>query len=306
MLASGMLLQAAQSGNWVLSGFAVLFGCAAVSRIVSVFCLATHRTDHKLAGRVTDRLRQSATGSVSRNGRRMLVYLVVVQACVQISGPFFTPFMLNQLGFSYFQYVFLIAVAFLARIVAIVRWTTLARNFGAATLLWIGAISLVPLSSLWIVSTSLWWLTLVQAVSGIAWAAYELGFFLLFFETIPARRRTKMLTYYNFGNTLAMFTGASVGAFLLDSLGANMQAYFTLFAISSVGRGLALVLLVRANLRPVPVHAIAIRVLGVRTATASLDVPVLSSLEDESQPSGDGGQLQPTRFPTAASPSGPD
>ena len=278
LLASGLLLQAAQTSGWVLRGFAALFCCAALARAVSVACLATHRTDHRLATRSTNRLGQSLSGTVTRSGRRLLVYLVVVQACVQLSGPFFAPFMLKQLGFSYFQFVFLMAVAFLSRIIAITQWTTLASRFGAATLLWVGAIGLVPLSSLWIVSPSMWWLTLVQAISGVAWAAYELGFFLLFFETLPTNRRTKMLTYYNFGNTVAMFAGASIGAFLLNYLGCTHKAYFVLFGISSVGRALALGLLFRTNLKPVPIHALAIRVLGIRAATATLDVPVLSSL----------------------------
>ena len=83
--------------------------------VVSVACLATHRSDRRLAGRSLSRLSQKYSGHVSRSGRRLLVYLVVVQACVQISGPFFAPFMLKQLGFSYFEFVYLLAVAFVAR-----------------------------------------------------------------------------------------------------------------------------------------------------------------------------------------------
>ena len=163
---------------------------------------------------------------MTRSGRRLLVYLVAVQACVQISGPFFAPYMLKQLGFGYFEYVFLVSIAFLSRIVAVTKWTAIAHRFGAATLLWIGSIGLVPLSSLWIVSPSIVWLSFAQVCSGIAWAAYELGFFLLFFETIPASRRTKMLTYYNLGNTVAMFVGASIGAVLLNRLGLHSSGVF--------------------------------------------------------------------------------
>ena len=123
----------------------------------------------------------------------------------------------------------------------------------------------------------------MRLCSGVAWTAYELGFLLLFFQTLPANRRTKMLTYYNFGNTLAMFAGASIGAFLLNYLGCTHKAYFVLFGVSSIGRGLALGLLLRTRLKPVPIHALAIRVLGIRAATATLDVPVLSSLENASE-----------------------
>ncbi len=287
MLASGLLLQATEASGMVLIGFAVLFATAVLARFVSVACLATHETDYRLAARTTNRLRQGDSGSVSRSGRRLLVYLVVVQACVQFSGPFFAPFMLKQLGFSYFQFVFLMAVAFLSRIFAITQWTTVASRFGAPTLLWVGGIGLVPISALWIVSGNLWWLVLAQVASGIAWAAYELGFFLLFFETIPADRRIRMLTFYNVGNAVAMFGGASLGAIMLNYLGCTHRAYFVLFGISSMGRALALGLLLRADLKPVPIRAIVVRVLGVRAATATLDVPVLSSMPQAAEPRGE-------------------
>jgi Major Facilitator Superfamily len=287
LMASGVFLQAAESGNWALAGFAAIFIAAAIARVISVLCLMAHRTDHRLATRSENQLGQNYSGSVTRSGRRLLIYLVFVQACVQISGPFFAPFMLKQLGFSYIQYVFLLAVSFLSRIIAMTQWTKVANRFGASTLLWIGAVGLVPIASLWIISTQIWWLAIAQICSGIVWAAYELGFFLLFFETLPPNRRTKMLTYYNFGNTLAMFAGASIGAILLDSFGVTPRAYFVLFAVSSVGRGIALLLLLRTNLRPVPIRAIAIRVLGIRDNSGSLDVPVLSSLHPESKTEGD-------------------
>ena len=131
---------------------------------------------------------------------------------------------------------------------------------------------------------------LVQVCTGVAWAAYELGFFLLFFETLPPNRRTKMLTDYNFANTMAMFAGASIGAALLDALGCTHRAYFALFAVSAIGRALALGLLLRTKLKPVPIRALVVRVIGVRAATAPLDVPVLPSLEMAAEPGGEPDQ----------------
>ncbi|TWT93999.1 MFS transporter [Stieleria varia] len=284
LIGSGLLLHFAQTGDWVLQGFAILFVLAGIFRIISTVCLARHRTDPRLARRATGRGQTNHSGSVTRTGRRLLVYLIVVQACVQISGPFFAPYMLKSLELSYFQYVFLMSVGFMSRIIAMSRWTAIASGYGASTLLWIGAIGLIPLSSLWILSSNMIWLAMVQACSGVAWAAYELGFFLLFFETLPAGKRTKMLTYYNFGNTVAMFAGASLGAFLLGWLGSNQQAYYWLFGVSSLGRLFAIGLLFRTKLRPAPVHQFAIRVLGIRPTSAIFDVPILSSFRNTKRP----------------------
>jgi MFS family permease len=182
---------------------------------------------------------------------------------------------------SYMTYVYLLAVAFLSRIVTLSFWGSIAKQFGASTLMWAGAIWLVPLSSLWIVSGNYVWLTVVQAVSGVAWAAYELGFFLLFFETLPAQNRTRMLTYYNFANTTAMLAGSLLGAMIFLGAGGGVSGYYLLFAISSIGRLFGLGLLWRVELAPVSVKYLAFRVLGLRPATATLDVPVLPSMETE-------------------------
>ncbi len=51
----------------------------------------------------------------------------------------------------------------------------------------------------------------VQILSGTFWAAYELGFFLMFFESMPVAQRARMLTIYNLANTCAWCAGSIVG-----------------------------------------------------------------------------------------------
>lgn len=284
LLVGGVLLQWADQAGAQLWGFTSLFVLAACFRMASVAFLATHRKDGRWQN--PKRCPENVAEGDATSGARLLAYLVVVQVFVQLSGPYFAPYLLRELQLDYLSYVFLLAVAFLFRIGALSFWSSVANRFGAATLMWIGAIALVPLAPLWIVSDNLIWLSCVQAISGTAWAAYELGFFLLFFETLPPAKRTKLLTYYNLGNSLALFAGASIGALLLNRIGFGPTGYFTLFAISSAGRLLALLLLLRVRLRPVPIHRVAIRVLGIRPATASLDVPVLPSLDDETNADG--------------------
>jgi MFS family permease len=189
--------------------------------------------------------RESASTSAANtlNGRHLLIYLVMVQGVVQISGPFFTPFMLKKLEMSYVVFTLLVAVAFTAKVVSLAAWGKVAKNRGAAWLLTFGAFAIVPLSSLWTVSQSLPWLIFIQAINGCMWAAYELGFLLLFFEALPQSQRVKMLTYYNFANTASWCLGASIGALVLSAFEASIQGYHALFYLSSLGRGVALVYL---------------------------------------------------------------
>lgn len=310
LVAGGTMLQWADNRGYTLLGFAAIFATAALFRIWSVFWLARHKTpDAHTAGlnlrrpmpsqpevtsepdnraTVVDSIKSVKNKSARKgdeanagiSGVRLLSYLVAVQLMVQISGPYFAPYMLKQLEFSYSQFVTILAVGFLSKIIALSFWGRFTRRYGAKRLLWTGGVGLVPLAALWIISDNMYQLALVQALSGVMWAAYELGFFLMFFETLPIEKRTRMLTYYNLASMIALCSGAFIGAAMLRFLGGDQAAYWVLFGVSSIGRFLALGLLFGAQLRTItPIH-VCLRVLGVRLSTSSVDSPILSTLED--------------------------
>jgi len=316
LVGGGTMLQWADNRGYTLLGFAAIFAAAALFRIWSVSHLARHQTpdSHTSAlnlrrpmrsrpdvadeaetrrvegegegegeGEKTGRgkaVGKSGESSVGISGIRLLSYLVAVQLMVQISGPYFAPYMLKQLEFSYSQFVTILAVGFLSKIIALSFWGRFTRRYGAKRLLWTGGVGLVPLSSLWIISDNMYQLAFVQALSGIMWAAYELGFFLMFFETLPIEKRTRMLTYYNLASMIALCSGAFIGAAMLRYLGGGQSAYWVLFGVSSIGRFLALGLLFGAQLRTItPIH-VCLRVLGVRLSMSTVDSPILSTLED--------------------------
>ncbi len=291
LVAGGVILQWADTHGKTLVGFACIFAAAGLFRIWSVSWLIRHRQPRLTAEAAGHGLRSNssavtASGQSCRkrspgiSGMRLLTYLVAVQGMVQISGPFFSPYMLKQLQFSYSQFVTLLAIGFLSKIIALSWWTKLTSRGGAQRLLWIGGIGIVPLSSLWILSDNIYELALVQMASGVMWAAYELGFFLMFFETLPIEKRTRMLTYYNFANMMALCGGAFVGAGLLQLLGGGQSAYWVLFGLSSCGRLLALGLLFGTQLRSISAINVCLRVLGVRLSASMVDSPILSTLED--------------------------
>ena len=291
-VSGGLLLQFGRQGGWVLLAFAGLFAIAFVARIISAVMLALHRLPSTVVRplAVVSRVAEpqpTAAQAVSRAyaGKHLLIYLVMVQGAAQIAGPFFTPYMLRQLHLSYLSFTLLVAVAFLAKVIALPAWGQLARRRGAGWLLTVGGTAIVPLAALWIVSQNFYWLLFIQALSGVAWAAYELGFFLMFFEALPAQRRVKMLTYYNMANTSAWCIGASLGAVFLFYRGTTVEAYYGLFALSSLGRLLAVCYLyvTRPEVK-VRVTQIGLRVVGLRPGSGQLDSPILPSLPDASAP----------------------
>ncbi len=220
--------------------------------------------------------------SIGISAIRLLGYLVLVQGMVQLSGPYFSPYMLEKLSLSYRDFVTLLAITFVSKVLALSFWGNFSRRYGAKRLLWTGGIGIVPIASLWIVSSNFWWLAIIQMLSGVVWAAYELGFFLLIFDAVPVSRRTKMLTLYNFANCTAWCGGAAIGGGILAYFGASQEAYWILFGISSIGRFCALGLLLGIQPGRRLVSRVRVRVLGVRPNGAFLDSPVLPTLQRRS------------------------
>lgn len=279
LMAGGFFLKWSIENGYQLEGFAAVFCFAGIFRFTSAFFL--HRTDDDtksstLQATVKDRLVPSA---VPLAAKRLLLYLVCMQAFIQLSGPFFVPYMLKQLSFGYGTYVSLISLAFVSKVIAMTFWARVAQRSGATNVLWFGGIGLVPLSALWILSTNLVWLACIQIVSGVAWAAYELGFFLMFFETLPAGQRTRLLTYYNFANTVAVCVGALTGATILSWAGCCSETYYMLFGLSSIGRLMCLGLLVGISVPKHTLISIGARILSVRPGAGSMASPILASEE---------------------------
>lgn len=283
-LAGGALLQAGVRLGMRLEAFATIFLIAALCRMVSAAFLASqseptppddnHR--HVPVMELVERLRGRSDG-------RLLRYLLAVQTAVQLSGPYFSPYMLGQLRLSYTSYMALLAAAFLAKIIALPILGRIAHRFGSGQLLWVGGLGIVPVSALWIFSTSMSYLVCVQILSGFMWAAYELAMFLLFFESIPAEERTSVLTTFNFANAIATAAGSLIGGAILSALGKDMSDYLILFGISSCARLLTVLWLARVRhgaVEPPSIHAVSTRTLAVRPGDGSIDRPILPSMAE--------------------------
>lgn len=283
-LAAGIALQVADVYGTVLVTYAAIFCIAGMLRLVSAWFLI-QQSEPQPVPLHGDRVRWRLLGSLLRDhrGGRLLVYLIVVQCSLQIAGPYFTPFMFEKLSLAYSQFVCLIAAAFLSKVLVLPAWGRVAQRIGAWRLLWVGGMAITPLSAAWLLSQSFYWLLVVQIGSGMAWAAYELAFFLLFFESIDEQDRVPLLTIYNLLNSLAWIIGAAIGGSILWALDFQFHAYLLVFALSSLGRGAALVLLARISPRDVIAGQVALRPLAVRPNGASLDAPVLPSLPDQTE-----------------------
>jgi MFS family permease len=288
-LGGGAALESLTNFNLRLVGFIILFVLAFIARTISIYYLAIHKTTSTMDHSNSDGVSQFKAWSVlKRSSRRTIILLMLLTGSIQMSGPYFGPYMLVQLKFQYPEFVAVVAAAFLARIMTLSLWGRYAKRVGSQRLLWTCALSIIPLAPLWILSTSFWWLIVVQVLAGAAWAGFELAILLVFFDMVPLSRRVQIMSVYSLGNSVAWFIGAALGGCVVRNLGEDMHAYHVVFAMSSLFR-IGCFLWAYPNLKPPKISRahesddIEAEVTGFRSEVdpaIETRAPIITSVED--------------------------
>lgn len=279
LVGAGLLLDAARASDRVLIGFAVLFLVAGVARTISTLFLSRQREPESVRGEDAHDPPRAALGALRRGpAGRLVLYLVLMQSVVQISGPYFTPYMLGPLDLPYVGYMGLMAASYAAKIMMMPLLGILAGRIGPARVLLIGGFGIVPMAALWTISESWALLFAVQVLSGSLWAAHELGATLMFFETLDDRERTSVLTLYNLLNASAIALGAVAGAALFRLVGGGGEGYRVLFLVSSGLRLCVAPLLLALASMPVTPRRIVLRTLAIRPAMGSIERPIVATM----------------------------
>ena len=259
-VAGGLALQFGERRGATLQAFAAIFVAAAICRLVSTALLVACG-EPEPPGRVVSAgdadagvgglVRRASTalrGMAARPSGRLVAFLCCFMFGAHFAGPYFTPYMLKELGFSYHAYLLVFGTSFLTKAVVLPGLGRLASRIGSFGLLGLATLAITPLSLLWLPSADVRWLVVVQVVAGACWAAYELAVSILLLDAIGAEERTGVVTVYNLALAVATVAGAGCGGIILRWLGEDRAAYATVFAVSCLLRAAALPLLRRVRL----------------------------------------------------------
>ena len=133
--------------------------------------------------------------------------------------------MFGPLALTYAEFMALTAAALLARIAIMPFYGALAQKRGTRVLLGWGALGIVPLPVLWLVSDHFVYLLALQVISGTPWAALEFATMLSFFEGIEDRDRARVLSAFNLANASMVALGALVGSRIFSWMEGSPGAY---------------------------------------------------------------------------------
>ena len=232
-LLAGLLLQVLEPGGPGTvaaaaggSGFVAIFGLAAAARLASC-CFLAAAPEPDFEGLATPReavrLVRSPEG---RPIRQVLVVASLGMLFVYIASPYFGPYMLREIRFSYLEYTLASMTAVLAKWATLPAWGRAIDRAGArsAYRLAVAIIALIPLP--WLFANGLGLAVVGMALSGLAWGGHEVAHFSMLLESATSRLRPAVFAVTNTVNGGAQLLGGLIGGALLGLDGVGYRSVF--------------------------------------------------------------------------------
>lgn len=230
--------------GWVLSlwqhstdawwGFVLIFSVAGGARILSIFALLPvqdlHSTAHRETGQgFRDFLRQRATTDF----RWFLLFAGLMHVAVLVAGPFFVLYMLQEIHLSYLSYGGWLAAGLLGQLITLQAWGQFGDRFGNKALLSITGFTVPFLPMLYLLSTNLGVLVVINFLGGVIWAGLALGLQNYVFDSVGPQDRAKAIALYSTVNAVGWSVGALVGSWLVERLPSHIEWAGAIFQFTS-------------------------------------------------------------------------
>ena len=222
------------------AGFAILFLFAMVSRLVSVHFLSKkYEPEFRISKDAQFTFVEFLRQARYHNYGLFVLYLGFMYFSVYIASPFFTPYMLSELGFDYVTFTMITATAIVVKFLAMPVWGRLSDRYGSRKVLTISGF-LMPLAPLlWIFSHEIWYLIAIQVFSGFAWAGFEISSLSFIFDTTTPEKRATCTAYNNVVMGVMIFLGAMIGGAMIRYIAIPASVYYLVFLLSYVARSMS-------------------------------------------------------------------
>lgn len=222
----------------VVTGFTVLFSVAFVCRFFSWYFL-TRMHEPKLTckpgayfsfGDFLHRLPES-------NFAKFVFFVGALSFAVNLAGPFFSVYMLREMKLDYLTFVLLTTTPTLAMLLSLPAWGRATDKVGSIRTIRLTTLLIPVISLMWLVSNSIPYLIFAQAVSGFAWAGFNLAASNFIYDAVTEEKRVRCIAYFNLINGVGVFLGATLGGFLIPRLPMLLGSrILTIFLISGLLR----------------------------------------------------------------------
>jgi len=254
LLFAGGILHVFKLTGRAAGGFLLIFSVAFLARIQSAHHLARYR-DPALA--LPDDARFSFWQFVSRaphsNFAKFVFFVATINFAVAFSAPYFALYMLRDLQFSYLEFTLVSAASTISQFLTFRYWGGLTDRFGNKKILNICGFGIALVPALWVFSSDLIYLIVIQLFGGFVWAGFSLAAANYMFDAVTPAKRARCVAYQGMINGVFVVTGSLAGGFVAThlppavTLGSlvwhPVSVLLMIFALSGVGRLIAAALL---------------------------------------------------------------
>ncbi|MBN2052647.1 MFS transporter [Candidatus Woesearchaeota archaeon] len=247
ILSAGAVLNYFDKVNvWV--GFAILFNIAVIGKLVSfIFLIRQHEPTYIVKPENFLSFREFLKTLPHSNFGNFSLFRGLFSIAIMIAAPFFSVYMLKNLGFSYIQFTAIILAPMAARIFTLNYWGKYSEKFGHRNIMYVSIflICLIPLN--WFLATYFFstksfifpLLFIAEFLSGFGWGGFELSSFNYMLETSAPEKRAKSFAYFNVFWGVGVLIGGLASTLLVKNLPGmviGMNVLIFLFALSFITR----------------------------------------------------------------------
>jgi MFS family permease len=277
-LAAGLVLQHS-SGATAYIGFSIIFTIAILARFMSTY-FKSRMIDLPLSQKKTEEfsLWEFLARMNKTNYGVFVIFVSLMKFSVYVSAPFFTIYMLKELGFSYWQFTAVTSISLIMSFIFMAIWGRLIDRRGSRFVLYVTGMLVVFIPVIWVAAASglsgmMLFVAILaaEAFSGLAWAGFDLSASNFIFDAVRPEKRIRCIAYYNLLIGIGIFAGTALGSLVVDKLHGlfSISSILLVFLVSSILR-LIVVLVFLPRLKEVRLieiplgHTLFHRILDVR------------------------------------------
>ncbi len=253
-------------------GFFLLFLVTALARFISAVLLSRmtdipleHKPEHHFTFWMFIRRHRES------NFVKYVFYSAATIFSVQLAGPYFSVHLLKDLKVDYLTFMLIHFAAVIVRLISVPRWGRHADLAGNARILKLTTVLFPLIPLLWVFSSHVSYLMLLQMLAGFVWAGYSLCATNFIYDAVSSAKRVRCLGYWTMMCGIGNALGAFLGGILAERL-PPLAGYpiLMLFLLSAAVRLLSHIVLsprfqeVRQDVRPVTKFQLVLSMLKIK------------------------------------------
>lgn len=249
LIFSAWLLESSRLKGNALDQFVIIFIFCAFIRMSSLLCLHIFpKSDYLPSKSSLFFWKEFLHFENAHLVKKFILYISSFKFGVFFSAAFFTPYMLVQLKFNYWQFSVIILIAYLGRIISGIILKRMLSRISVQKLLLLSSfgISLIPL--FWVLSKKFLFLFSLEFFTGVLWGCFDLSWSLLSFSLAPEEKQEPFVRIFNLSHTFAIGLGCILGAWVFLNPLMGVNSYLYVFCCSTMIRLFSLLLFPRGKI----------------------------------------------------------